>query len=328
MEADRSFRFDRKTLLLFLKGMAMGAADSVPGVSGGTVALITNIYEELVDSIKSFGWQALVVWKKDGIKAAWQHINGVFLLTLFAGILTSLLLSGRVIIGLMENYLPYLMAFFAGLVIASIRFVAGNIAIWKVTSVIMAFLLGFLVAIVLAILPLADASNSPVYYFFCGAIAICAMILPGISGAFILVLLGAYASVLEALTQFNLSLIGIFASGCIAGLMLFSRFLSWLLHNHHDGTMSALTGMLAGSLYLLWPWRLANEINMGDHTFTRYEHVLPDTYVLMTGTVFSPLICAGLLLLGIFLVLLLEFVAGNITTQITGNTGKSESEIT
>jgi putative membrane protein len=315
MNTDRAHRFERETLLLFFKGMAMGAADSVPGVSGGTVALITNIYTELVDSIKSFGWKALIVWKNEGFKAAWQYINGSFLLTLFAGILTSLLLLGRIIIGLMENYLPYLMAFFAGLVIASIRFVAGNISIWKVPSVIAAFCLGVVLAVILAILPLADASNSPVYYFFCGAIAICAMILPGISGAFILVLLGAYAPVLEALTQFNFGVVGIFAAGCISGLMLFSRFLSWLLHHHHDGTMSALTGMLAGSLYLLWPWRLANEINMGDHIFTRYQHVLPDTYTLMTGSIFSPLICAGLLVLGIFLVLLLEFVAGNMTTE-------------
>ncbi len=327
MDTDRAYGLERKTILLFFKGMAMGAADSVPGISGGTVALITNIYTELVDAIKSFGWQALLVWKNEGFKAAWHYTNGSFLLTLFAGILTSLLLLGSVIIALMENYLPYLMAFFAGLVLASIRFVAGNISIWKVPAVIMPFFVGFFIAVILAILPLADASNSPLYYFFCGAIAICAMILPGISGAFILVLLGAYAPVLEALTQFNLSIIGIFATGCITGLMLFSRILSWLLHQHHDGTMSTLTGMLTGSLYLLWPWRLPNEINIGDHSFTQYEHVLPDTYTLMTGSIFSPIICTGLLLLGGGLVLLLEFVAGNMKTAISLDAGKSDSEI-
>jgi putative membrane protein len=297
--------------LLFLKGMAMGAADSVPGVSGGTIALITNIYEELVDSIQSLGWHALVVCKQEGFKAAWGYINGGFLLTLFAGILTSLLLLGRIILVLMENYLPYLLAFFAGLVLASIRFVANNISRWSPGTAAL-FFMGLALAMSLAILPLAEASDSLVYYFFCGAIAICAMILPGISGAFILVLLGAYGPVLEALTQFNVPVILVFALGCLCGLMLFTRLLSWMLHHYHDGSMATLTGMLAGSLYLLWPWRLATEITLNDHGFTRYEHVLPETYAQSTGLIFSPFVSLGLLIAGLVLVLLLELLAGNL----------------
>ena len=297
--------------LLFLKGMAMGAADSVPGVSGGTIALITNIYEELVDSIHSLGWHALVVCKQNGFKAAWEYINGGFLLTLFAGILTSLLLLGRIILVLMENYLPYLLAFFAGLVLASIRFVANNISRWN-PGVVALFLMGLALAMSLAILPLGEANDSLIYYFFCGAIAICAMILPGISGAFILVLLGAYGPVLEALTQFNVPVIIVFALGCLSGLMLFTRLLSWMLHHYHDGSMATLTGMLAGSLYLLWPWRVATEMILNDHAFTRYEHVMPETYAQSTGLMFSPYISLGLMIAGLMLVLLLEVLAGNI----------------
>lgn len=303
-------------MILFLKGMAMGAADSVPGVSGGTVALITNIYAELVDAIKSLGWYVLVVWKRDGFYAAWRYINGSFLLTLFAGILSSLLLLGRLILTLMDSYLPYLLAFFAGLVLASIRFVGMEIRQWTLNRVAL-LLSGAAIALALAFLPLRDSSGGLVYYYFCGAIAICAMILPGISGAFILVLLGAYGPVLEALTGFNIPVIVVFAAGCLSGLMLFSRLLSWLLHHRHEATLAALTGMLIGSLYLLWPWRVATALEISNHEFTRYQHVLPDTYAEATGQAFSPLVCLGLLVAGIVLVLLLESIAGNNKAKTT-----------
>lgn len=301
-------KINRHTIVLFLKGMAMGAADSVPGVSGGTVALITNIYEELVDAIRSVGWHVLVVWKRDGLKAAWQYCNGRFLLTLGAGILTSLLLFGRLVITLMDTALPYLLAFFAGLVLASIRYVAMGITRWNLQrgSLLLA---GILVAMALAFLPIRESGGGLIYFYFCGAIAICAMILPGISGAFILLLLGAYAPVLEALTGFDLPVIVVFAAGCITGLMLFTRLLSWLLHHHHENTLALLTGMLAGSMYLLWPWRVAVSVENLD--LTRYEYVLPGTHAALTGQAFSPLVCFGLALAGIVLVLLLETVAGN-----------------
>ena len=307
-------QLNRHTIVLFLKGMAMGAADSVPGVSGGTVALITNIYEELVDAIRSLGWHVLVVWKREGFAAAWKYINGNFLLTLVAGILSSLLLLGRLIISLMDNYLPYLLAFFAGLVLASIRYVGSGVRRWDWQRILL-LLAGAAAAMILAFLPLRESSDGLVYYFFCGAIAICAMILPGISGAFILLLLGAYAPMLEALTGFDVPVIVVFAVGCLSGLMLFSRLLSWLLHHRHEATLAALTGMLAGSLYLLWPWRLATVFTLGSHTFTRYEHVLPDTYAQGAGTAFSPLVCLLLMVAGIALVLILETVAGNNKTQ-------------
>jgi putative membrane protein len=311
-------QIDRHTLVLFLKGMAMGAADSVPGVSGGTVALITNIYEELVDAIRSLGWPVLVVWKQEGPGAAWRHINGTFLLTLGTGILTSLLLLGRLILVLMENYLPYLLAFFAGLVLASIRYVGMGVAHWNLQRLAL-LLAGAGFALALAFLPLRESSGGLLYYFFCGAIAICAMILPGISGAFILVLLGAYAPVLEALTGFDVPVIAVFAAGCLSGLMLFSRLLSWLLHSHHEATLAVLTGMLAGSLYLLWPWRLATEIELGSHAFTRFQHVSPGTYAEATGQAISPLLCVLLLAVGIALVLLLESVAGNNKPETTAS---------
>ena len=300
---------NRARFQLFLKGMAMGAADSVPGVSGGTIALITNIYEELVDAIKSLGWHVLVVWKREGFMIAWRYCKGDFLLTLMTGILCSLLILARLILGLMENYLPFLLAFFAGLVLASLYFVSKNVSRWTLPTVLL-FLSGLSIALLLANLPIATANTSLVYYFISGAIAICAMILPGISGAFILILLGVYGSVLEALTGFNWPVIIVFASGCLCGLMLFSRLLSWLLHQHHDLTMSALTGMLAGSLYLLWPWRVARDISLQSHAFTSYEHTWPGTYAELTGVVFSPMVGLLLVACGVGIVLLLEFVAG------------------
>lgn len=288
----------------------MGAADSVPGVSGGTVALITNIYEELVDAIKAISWHVLLVWKKEGFAAAWHSINGNFLLTLLLGILSSLLILGRIVLTLMENYLPYLLAFFAGLVLASIYYVGRQIRKWDMAAILL-LLAGMGLAIGLAILPQAQASNSLLYYFFSGAIAICAMILPGISGAFILVLLGVYGAVLEALTGFNWLVIGVFVSGCVCGLMAFSRLLSWLLHKHHHLTLSALTGLLVGSLYLLWPWRVATELDLDSHAFTQYQHVTPGQYLVLTDTAFSPWLCLALVVCGAGLVLVLEFLAGS-----------------
>jgi len=310
---------DRRTILLFLKGMAMGAADSVPGVSGGTIALITNIYEELIDAIRSVDLQALVILRREGLKAAWRHVNGNFLVTLLAGILSSLLLLGHLILVLMDNYLPYLLAFFGGLVLASIRYVGKGVGGW--TAKHMALLLtGALFALALAFLPLRENSGGLLFYFFSGAIAICAMILPGISGAFILVLLGAYGPVLEALTGFDLPIVTVFAAGCACGLLAFSRVLSWLLHHHHAATLAALTGMLTGSLYLLWPWRVATELTLDSHAFTRYEHVLPGTYLQATGQSCSPLICLGLLVAGAVLVLLLESLAGNNNKENSAST--------
>ncbi len=313
---------NRHTFILFLKGMAMGAADSVPGVSGGTVALITNIYEELVEAIKSLGWHMLVVWKHKGFLAAWRYINGRFLLTLGAGILTSLMLFGNLILFLMDSSLPYLLAFFAGLVMASIRYVAMGVPGWNMQRW-MLLVAGAVFGIAMAFLPLRESGGGLAYYFFCGAIAICAMILPGISGAFILLLLGAYAPVLEALTSFDVPVIVVFAAGCLGGLMLFTRLLSWLLHHHRENTLAVLIGMLAGSLYLMWPWRVAVDVSLEGFEFTRYQHVFPDTYLAATGQGFSAPACTGLAVIGVVLVLLLETVAGNINPEKSSTTDPS-----
>lgn len=289
--------------------MAMGAADSVPGVSGGTIALITNIYEELIDAIKAVGPGVLQTWRKEGSGAAWREINGSFLLTLLLGILSALLLLGRVILVVMDSYLPFLLAFFSGLVLASIYFLIRQVKLWGFFALCL-FTAGIALAIVLVTLPLAYSSDNLLYYFFCGAVAICAMILPGISGAFILVLLGVYGPVLEALTGFDWQVITVFGAGCVVGLMLFSRVLSWLLHAYHDLTLSALIGLLVGSLYLLWPWRVATELNLNSHAFIRYQHVLPGEYARLTGEAVSPLLVLLVVTVGAALVLTLEFVAG------------------
>jgi len=301
----------RGKMLLFLKGMAMGAADSVPGVSGGTVALVTNIYEELVDSIKCLGWQAVVVCRQQGVRQAWRYINGEFLLILVAGLFTSLLIFGHLVLGLMESYLPYLLAFFAGLVLVSIRFVAGHIQALKPLVVVM-ILLGVLLSAGMAFMPVRQSEISLPLYFIFGALAICAMILPGISGAFILVLLGAYAPVLQALVSVDIPVIITFAAGCLSGLMLFSRLLSWLLHHFHSATLGVLTGMLAGSLVMLWPWQLVRVQELADHSWNSYQAVSPAVYLAETGDSFSPLVCTILMISGGLLVLILEYLAGNL----------------
>jgi putative membrane protein len=244
----------RETLLLFLKGMAMGAADSVPGVSGGTIALIANIYDELLGSIRSINLTALRLLFTAGPLAAFKAINGRFLLTLGLGVLGALLLSANLVLWLLEHAFTYIMCFFNGLILASVLYVAGQVPRWTAGRLLW-LLLGLLFGIGLALLPPLSGFDSLLFYFFCGALAICAMILPGISGSFVLLLLGAYEPVLTALTAFDWSVIVVFAAGCGCGLLSFSHVLHWLLQQHRAPTLAGLLGILAGSLYSIWPWR-------------------------------------------------------------------------
>jgi putative membrane protein len=266
----------RERVLLFLKGMAMGAADSVPGVSGGTIAFIANIYDELLDSINAVNLRTLQILLGQGPGKAWKAINGNFLLTLGSGILLSLILFANVVLYLLAEHFPFLMSFFTGLIAASVWYV--NQQIPEFTAGRMAlFVAGIVFSVGLALLPPASGADNLLYYFFCGALAICAMILPGISGAFILLLLGAYEPVLTALTGMDWPVIVVFAAGCATGLLSFSRFLSWLLHAWRPQTLALLLGVLAGSLYSLWPWRelipptaVEAAVNLGD---AQYQNV-------------------------------------------------------
>ncbi|MBK7620315.1 MAG: DUF368 domain-containing protein [Flavobacteriales bacterium] len=244
----------RKRTVLFLKGMAMGAADVVPGVSGGTIAFITGIYEELLRSIKSVGPQTLVTLRKEGLAATWKQVNGDFLATLLAGIVTSVLLLVRPITWALDHHPILIWSFFFGLVAASVWLCGKLVKRWGIGPLI-GLLAGTAIAVAIGMMNAGSGSTSLIFFFFAGALAICAMILPGISGSFILLLLGAYLPVVTALKTLDLPIIAVFAVGCVFGLMAFSRLLNWMFTRHHDLTVASLTGFLLGSLTILWPWK-------------------------------------------------------------------------
>lgn len=242
----------------------MGAADVVPGVSGGTIAFISGIYEELLNSISSVNLGTLKILKKDGIKAAWNSINGNFLFALLSGILISALSLAKAVSWLLKNEPILLWAFFFGLVTASVIYIAKQVTKWDVKNII-GLICGTGIAFYITIMPpLGDASNSA-YLFLCGMIAICAMILPGISGSFILLLLGAYKPIIEAFSSLDFKIIAIVGSGCVIGLLAFSRILKWLFNNFKNLTLSILTGFLIGSLNMLWPWKETISTRINSH---------------------------------------------------------------
>lgn len=241
-------------IFVTLKGMAMGAADVVPGVSGGTIAFISGIYEELITSINNVNLSLFKIWKKHGFKAAWTQLNGNFLLALFLGIFISLFSLATLVSWLLENEPVLLWSFFFGLVAASVFFVGKEIENWNAGAII-ALLVGAAVAYYITTLPPSENSDSLPYLFLSGAVAVCAMILPGISGAFILVLLGSYKTILDAVHERNITLIAIVGAGAIFGLLSFAKVLKWMFNNHKNITLAVLTGFILGSLGKIWPWK-------------------------------------------------------------------------
>jgi len=268
-----------------LKGMAMGAADSVPGVSGGTIAVIARIYDELIFSIRSINLAALRVLYKDGIARAWDYINGSFLLALFIGIVVSLRLSAGLVLYLLENHFEPLMAFFIGLVFASCWSLKAEFR-QRTLGIAVALLCGMAVTLLVGLMSPQTGTASGIYLFFCGLVAICAMILPGLSGAFLLLVLGVYDYVLTAVIELNLTIIFIFVSGCGLGLLLFSRVLAWTLSRYRDLSYAFLTGMLLASIEILWPWQMATStfVDLDGHiTVLQSSNVSPSSYMQVTG---------------------------------------------
>jgi len=268
-------------IIISLKGIAMGAADVVPGVSGGTIAFISGIYEELLTSINSVNLDAVKVVKKEGFKAMWKSVNGNFLLALLLGIGVSVLSLAKLIKWLLENEPILLWSFFFGLVVASVLFVGKQIKNWNFIKVLV-LIIGAALAFYITILsPVANQITSNWFLFFAGALAICAMILPGISGSFILLLLGAYRPVIDALDQRDIKIIALVGSGAIVGLLTFSRILKWLFDKYKELTLAVLTGFIAGSLNKIWPWKetLSWRTNShGDNVPFIQESILPFNY--------------------------------------------------
>ncbi len=243
-----------------LKGIAMGAADVVPGVSGGTIAFISGIYEELLESISNINLSLLKTLKKEGFANAWKQLNGNFLLALFSGIFISIFSLAKMIKWLLENEPVLLWSFFFGLVLASIIYIAKQITKWNIVSFALLVLGAVLAYYITTLNPLISENSSPLFLFLAGAIAICAMILPGISGSFILVLLGAYKPILDAISNRDFKTIALVGAGTIVGLLTFSRILKWLFANYKNYTLAALTGFIVGSLNKIWPWKLTQSV--------------------------------------------------------------------
>ena len=241
-------------LIISLKGLAMGAADAVPGVSGGTIAFISGIYEELINSISNINADLIKSLFTKGIKPFWQQLNGNFLIALLAGIMVSFVSVMRLAKYLLENHPVLIWSFFFGLIVASIFFVGKQIQKWSL-AVIISLIIGAFIAFYITTLPASSNNENPWFLFIAGAIAICAMILPGISGAFILIILGAYKALSDAFHDFDIKKILIFASGALVGLLSFSHLLKWLFKHYHNITLAVLTGFIFGSLNKVWPWK-------------------------------------------------------------------------
>lgn len=284
---------------LTLKGMAMGAADVVPGVSGGTIAFIVGIYDELINSIKSINGESLKLFFTGKWIAFCKQINAAFLFSIILGIGISIFSLAKVITWLLTDHPVLVWAFFFGLVLASTWFVSKDIKEWN-WKTILAFIVGAAVAYYITVATPAETPTNLLFIFLCGAIAICAMILPGISGSFILVLLGKYFFIMEAVKTFNIKIILVFAAGALIGITTFSRLLSFALKHFRNITLSVLTGFMLGSLNKVWPWKETVQTYVDSHGVVKTlveTNILPNVYVWEA---------AVLMVVGFLLVYLLE----------------------
>lgn len=286
----------------------MGAADAIPGVSGGTIAFITGIYEELIYSLKQCGVSALKMLFQEGLKSTWQHINGSFLLALFSGIIISILSIAGVVLYLLANYPILLWSFFFGLILAAVWSVIRHIDKWRV-GVIATFLIGTLSAFFITTISPTVIETTPLIIFLSGMIAICAMILPGISGSFILLLLGMYAPMLTAVKEWQLVTLCIFASGCVVGLLSFSHVLSWMFQYYKTMTLSLLGGFMLGSLNKVWPWKQTIESVVDRHGKEIplvQNNILPHTFETLYSQPAYIWFSILLIILGMVMVIVLE----------------------
>ena len=268
--------------ILLLKGMGMGAADVVPGVSGGTIAFIVGIYDELINSIKSINAHSLKLLFTGKFSEFWKAINANFLLSIVLGIGISIFSLAKIITYLLVNQPILVWAFFFGLVLASTWFVAKEIKQWKVKTVI-SFVIGSILAFYITIATPSETPTHPLFIFLCGAIAICAMILPGISGSFILVLLGKYFYIMEAVKTFRVSVMLTFVAGALIGITTFSRVLSFALRRFHDATIALLSGFMLGSLNKVWPWKETIETYTDSHGVVKplvEQNIAPNAQVI------------------------------------------------
>jgi len=260
-----------------LKGMAMGIANVIPGVSGGTIALITGVFERLINAIKSFDLKAVKLLFSGKIKEFFDYTDLGFLISIFLGVGLAIILVARIFEFLFEQYPVYIWSFFFGLILASIYFVGKTIEKWR-TSVYITFILGTAIALLFTFLTPATENDGFLYLILCGVIAICSMILPGLSGSFVLILLGNYQLVaIDAINNFRLDVLVPVGIGAVGGLIAFSHVLSWLFKKFKDQTIGALTGFILGSLGVIWPWKEAITKTFGEKVkVVGYDFHLPE----------------------------------------------------
>lgn len=281
---------------LVLKGMGMGAADVVPGVSGGTIAFIVGIYDELINSIKSINGKSLKLFFTGKFAAFWKMINGSFLFSILLGIGISVFSLAKIITWLLVEHPILVWSFFFGLVLASTWFVAKDIKGWN-WKTILGFVVGVVVAFYITVATPAETPSYLWFIFLCGAIAICAMILPGISGSFILVLLGKYFFIMDAVKTLDLVIIAVFGAGAVVGITSFSRILSYALKHVRNITLAVLSGFMLGSLNKVWPWKEQITTVVDGHDLTIENNILPNQYIVEAVV---------LMLVGFFMVYFLE----------------------
>lgn len=293
-----------------LKGIAMGAADVVPGVSGGTIAFISGIYDELINSIKSINIASLKLLFTGKFRAFWKAVNGNFLLSLIIGIGVSIFSLARILTQLLQEHPSMVFAFFFGLVVASAWFVSKDIQQWNWKTVL-SLIVGIAAAFWITSATSAQTPETYWFIFICGFVAICAMILPGISGSFILLLMGKYAFIMEAVNTLNLAVLGVFAVGAVLGITSFARLLSYTLRRFRAVTLAVLTGFIIGSLNKVWPWKEAIESYVDSHGVVKplvEKNVLPSEF---------PWQAVLLALAGFFLVWGLERLSKRKTESVT-----------
>lgn len=289
----------KKHLFLFLKGITMGVANVIPGVSGGTVALITEIYEELINSLKSFDLKAVKLFLKGQFKEFTVHTNLYFLISVFGGSVFSMFSVAKLFEFLFEFYPEELWSFFFGLILASVYYVGIRVGIWKIRSYVF-FIIGTAIAVSLALLSPSSESTNLVYIFICGVIGVTGMLLPGLSGSFILILMGNYKLLmvdsLSKSLKFNIDAISyllVFILGSVVGLFGFSHIISWLFKRFKDCVLSLLTGFILGSLLIIWPWKEVAE-----------NRLITSWYLPELNS--STILAISLMLIGFYIVVKLE----------------------
>lgn len=302
----------KEWLSLFLKGLGIGAANVIPGVSGGTIALITGIFEKLIHSIKSFNLIALKLIFKGHFKQFALHVNLDFLIAVFLGVAVSILTFAKVLDYLFNNYPIYIWAYFFGLILSSVYFVGKSVSKWQF-FVILSFIIGTTIAVAISLLPAAPENKSFIYLLLCGIVAVCSMILPGLSGSFVLILLGNYKLVMiDAVNNLDWMVLLPVVIGAGIGLLGFSYFLSWIFKKFKDQTIAILTGFILGSLSILWPWK--HEIILtfnGKEKVVGYIRYLPEHFNAEVS--FAIIFATG----GIISIWLLEKLAQEKSQKIT-----------